>query len=712
MSSHWLAIVTLLSNAWATWLTAQEAAAQPDTKQAAEPRLASPLPITRIVLFSSGVGYFQREGPVQGNASVELRFKTDQINDLIKSLVVQDADGGQVVSVSYGSRDPVGRALQSFAVDLTSNPSLGELLNQVRGERIEIMAPNATTGIIIGTEKQRQPIKGDQFIEIEMLNLLTDAGFRTVPLGQIQRLHLQDAKLDSELRQALDVLARSHDRQKKPVVLSFAGQGRRTVRVGYVVESPIWKTSYRLVLDEREKPFLQGWAIVENTTDDDWQNVGLTLVSGRPISFIMDLYEPLYATRPTVVPELFAGLSPKVYEGSLEKSEMAVVAAEKESDELAAGAQRRGLGAGLGGAMGGGALPNRARSPRTEMAPTPAAPEASARLDPSASVTSVAQAAEVGQMFQYAIKTPVSLSRQRSALLPIVNQAVEATKVSIYNHSVHAKHPLHGLRLRNSTNLHLMQGPLTVFASGAYAGDARIPDLQPGEERLLSYAMDLQIEVEPLAKDVPEELVSVRLAKGTLMATRKLRKEKSYNIKNRGNELRTVIVEHPFPVDWKLTAPAKPDERSRNTYRFVVKSAPQKLERLIVQEENQVSQSVSMTDANIDAILLYQRSRASSERVKQALQQIVQMKQQLADIARRRAQHEQRIVEIAQEQTRIRENMSRLDRNSELYSRYVKKFDDQETEIEQLRIEIAAVRKEIETKQHELDSFLLAQIID
>src|SRR5207245_3009607 len=134
---------------------------------------------------------------------------------------------------------------------------------------------------------------------------------------QVQQIKLLDPVLDGELRKALELLATSHDSQRKPVVLAFTGKGKRAVRVGYILETPVWKTSYRLALDPKEKPFLQGWAVVENTTDEDWKNVSLALVSGRPISFIQDLYQPLYATRPVVVPELFASLRPPTYEGDM-----------------------------------------------------------------------------------------------------------------------------------------------------------------------------------------------------------------------------------------------------------------------------------------------------------------------------------------------------------------------------------------------------------
>jgi len=264
---------------------------------------ADDLPVKRVVLFTSGVGFFQREGEVSGDASVQLSFRTEQINDLLKSLVLQDFGGGKIAPIVFGSRDPIERALKSFAIDLTDNPPLSELLNRMRGVEAEITAPKEIQGVIVGVESHEQKIKED-VIRIFILNLMTAQGLRSVPLEQVQQIRLLDAPLDNEFRTALKVLATSHDKQRKPVTLSFTGQGKRRVSVGYILEAPLWKTSYRLELSEKKPPFLQGWAIVENTTDDDWQAVNLTLVSGRPISFIMDLYQSLYVPRPTVVPEI------------------------------------------------------------------------------------------------------------------------------------------------------------------------------------------------------------------------------------------------------------------------------------------------------------------------------------------------------------------------------------------------------------------------
>src|SRR5262249_14408461 len=196
-----------------------------------------------------------------------------------------------VGAVTYDNRNPVEMTLKSFAIDLTSNPSLGQLLHQVRGERVEVTGTTSgsLSGLIVGVEKIKVPTDKGATIDAEQLNLLTAGGLEGISLREVKRIRFVKPELEQEFRKALEVLAQSRDKQKKTVSLHFTGKGERRVGVGYVMESPMWKTSYRLALEDKDKLTLQGWAIVENTTDDDWTKVRLALVSGRPGSFRMDL---------------------------------------------------------------------------------------------------------------------------------------------------------------------------------------------------------------------------------------------------------------------------------------------------------------------------------------------------------------------------------------------------------------------------------------
>lgn len=650
------------------------------------------LPLQRVVMFTSGVGFFERRGDVRGTATVDLRFHVEDINDLLKSLVVQDA-GGRVSAINYETRDPVTKTLETFSVDLTGQPTLADLLQQLRGERVEVEAPNRLTGSIVGVETRTKAIEdGKQTVEVQVLNLLADGGLRSFELPSVSSIRFLDEKIQSDFRRALEVLASAHRRDQKTVSLQFVGQNARPVRVGYVQETPVWKTTYRLVLGRDEGPLLQGWAIVENATEEDWNNISLALVSGRPISFRMDLYTPLYVDRPEVQPELYASLRPQVYQQDLDEraKRMDQAAAQhRDRGRLAAKAEARRQFAGEAGAA----------------APAEEAAEL-LEFDLGEGVTAVAQGGGVGELFQYQIDLPVTLPRQRSAMLPIVNESVQGEKVSIYNQAVHEKHPLNGVRLTNSTNLHLMQGPITVFDGGAYAGDALIEDLAPGSQRLVSYAMDLHVEVVPRQTQSQQQLVQVRIVRGTLHVTHKYQRTKEFTIKNSGSEAKKVVVEFPIEPEWKLIQPEKADETTRSVYRFYVTAEPGEPARLVVQEERPVSQQFVLSNLNVDQIVLWIKQPQVDDEIKAALQKLVQMKQQLQELQAQRQQLEQQVAVIDQEQARIRKNMEQLDRNSDLYNRYVRKLAEQEDQIEKLRLEIRKLQEAERKLRQAIDEYL------
>jgi hypothetical protein len=676
---------------------------------AAEP---GTLPLKKIVLFNSGVGFYEHRGQVNGNADVELRFSAEDVNDLLKSLVPQDLDGGQVSTITYGSQDPITKTLQSFAVDLTKNPTVADLLQQVRGERIELETSKMITGTLVGVERRRRAVK-DEILEEDFINLLTDGGLTSVPLSGVQRIKLQNEKLDAELRQALGILALGHGNDKKTVSLKFLGEGKRNVRVGYIQEAPIWKTSYRLVLDD-EGALLQGWAVVENTTDEDWNDVDLALVSGRPISFVMNLYQPLYIPRPMVEPELFASLRPQRYGQDMGAKEQEFAKRELGSDRSLALGDRRRETAGMPPAPAAAAASPMLRKSLDKLAGSAmemqngnrAADAKAQQAQAWAMVQSAAEANDVGELFQYEIAAPVTLGRQKSALLPIVAERVKGEKLSIYNASVHVKHPLNGLRLTNSTKLHLMQGPITVFDDDAYAGDAQIEDLPPGSERLVSYAMDLDVEVAPSGKQLPNQVVSVKLSRGMLTVTNRYEREQTYTVKNSGPQAKQVLIEQSLDPSWKLLAPEKPAEKTRDRYRFVVAAAPGKPSELKVREEQTVSNQIAITNLDANTFAVYLRAKVVSDGLRKAFEEVRTWQTKVETVQADLAARELEIRTIEQEQNRIRQNMNQLDRNSELYLRYVKKFSEQEDQVEQLRGAVKRLQMEVENGRRALQEFV------
>jgi len=654
------------------------------------------LPLSKIVLYSSGVGYFQHDGTVNNRTQLDLRFNVSQINDILKSLVVQDFGGDKVSTVTYGSRDPVTKTLGSFGINLNGNPTLGQILTQVRGEPVEVTAPNSIVGTLLGVEKKTESFgEGSQHrvIEQEYVTLLTEDGFRSLSLANVQRIKLTNPSLNAELHQALAALATNHDAQKKTVSITFDGTGSRQTRVAYLTETPVWKTTYRLVLDEDKAPYLQGWAIVENQTSQDWRNVKLSLVSGRPISFTMDLYQPLYNPRPLVQPELYANLKPQTYGDAMDELKPMASAPPARSDMK----KER-----LLGKVAQGATSNRTNAP--------AASAVAAEMEMGSleeGVTPMAMAEDKGELFEYRIDQPVTLAKHQSALLPIIGQTLQGQKVSLYNQSVNAKHPLNGYRLKNTSALHLMQGPITLFDSGTYAGDARIEDLPPGQDRLISYALDLKTEVEPKLEGGTQKLATVSLKKGTMLISRRLVEDRTYLVKNRDAKAKTVLIEQPYRADWKLAEPKEPTERTRDLYRFSVAVDPGKSATLRVKETLPIQESILLMDGGVDQIVHYQQAKEVSPKVKEALQRVVQLRSKLDDARAQRTRLDQRTTEITAEHARIRENMQRLQQNSDLYNRYVKKLDQQETELEKLRKEIEGLKNTEEEHRRELQNYVI-----
>jgi hypothetical protein len=676
------------------------AAATPAAKEG-----AVALPISQVALFSSGVGYFQRDGQVDGSCRVDLSFQTQDVNDLLKSLVLQDLGGGHVNAVSYDSQAPVEKTLRSFAINLHGNPTFGQILGQARGEKVEATLgttpggqPNSMVGVVMGLEQKREAV-GKDVVEGEFLTLWCAEGMRSVRLGDVQRVRFLNPVLDGEIKKALEALAQAHDTQKKAVSLHFEGDGKRAVKVGYVVENPIWKTSYRLVLDKKGKAFLQGWAIVENTQDDDWTDVNMRLISGRPISFQMDLYQPLFVQRPVVEPELFASLRPPTYSGNLTNNDLGKdpeVAtnydADRMSDVSVPGPTHPGA---LVGFMG------RTGATREKMVR-----QGGGIMDPRGSAPSAVVATDLGDFFQYQIEHPVTLARQKSALLPIVNEDVDAARVSIYNPATHPKFPLLGLKFKNTTALHLMQGPVTVFDGTAYAGDARIQDLQPKEDRLLSYAIDLGTEVEPTVPHTPDRLTKVVVRNGLIQTTHRFHQEKVYNLKNRSEQDRTVIIEHPYRADLTLTAPEKFSERARDVYRFEVPVKAHGTAKLVVAEERDLIQNIALSNTDDNTFKFFLNSQLSSPAVKKALETAAGLKGKLQESRRELAHVERQLKDVRDDQNRLREDLKVVPQTSAAYKRYVEKFDKQETEIEQYQARVKALQNAEHLQGEEFNRFL------
>lgn len=617
-----------------------------DDKKPAEPNPSVKLPITRVVLFNAGIGYFHREGTVTGNTRVDLKVNEEDVNDLILTLVTNDPAGGSR-AVTYDNRAPADITLKAFSIDLTENPSVGNLLHQVRGEKVEITDAEGKTltGNIVSVDKPTPTVipgepktmaVGDGEVTrmtkpvvlppaagaVEQVAILTDDGLQTVVLSKIKKLKFSKPDLQTEFRKALEALAAARGANTKSVGVTFAGQGERKVSVGYVADAPLWKPTYRLMTGDAGTK-LVGLAAVENTTDEDWENVRVALKSGRPITYKMDLYDPLYIPRPVIEPELYASLRPPVYQG-VAMSQLGgamgfgggfggqfgiqggfgggALGQVGNQGNLGVGGGIAGIGGvsaihgryaphmSLGGYGGigrpsvrsllGERLDYDTRTNRLSAPPEPGAPRPPTNYFPNAS-----ELKNLGESFEYTVKDAVTLPRFKSALLPILDEKIEAQRLSIFNPEILGNHPLKGLRITNTSKFFVAQGPVTVYEGDTAAGQARLPDVKPGESRLLSYAIDLDVNLRKEVGDRTEEQLTVTLTNGTLGGTKKVRETTRYVVVNKSAEAKTVWVTQAIRDAWKLVTPEKPVEQSPQLYRFEVKVPANGSAKLDVVEE-------------------------------------------------------------------------------------------------------------------------------
>jgi hypothetical protein len=678
------------------------------------------LPISQVILFNSGVGHFTRSGEVEGEARVDLTFPEQDINDLIKSMTLRDlSPTGRVAAVTYDSHDPIDRTLASFAINLNGSPTFAQILTQARGEQVEVALvnnasqPGNLTGKIIGVEQQQVPSK-EGTATATVLNLWCAEGVRAVKLSEVQRLRFANPVIENEFRRALETLALSHDSQKKAVSLHFAGEGKRKVEVGYVIENPIWKTSYRLVLDKdgAKKPYLQGWAVVENPTDEDWQQVTMALVSGRPISFKMDLYNPLYVNRPTIEPELFASLRPPTYSGAMHKQfdQLAKDAApqmdalKELADEDKPSESKKRLAA---RSAGSGKFKEANGENRAQYA-LQVADDLKKNLELGKSVQSVATASSLGDYFQYVIDRPVDLARQKSSLLPIVNKDVEGKRVSIYNPAVQPKHPLLGLKFKNTTGMPLTQGPITVFEGSVYAGDTRVLDLQPDEERLVSYAIDLGTEVSVKPGNSASRITSVKAVKGIIHTHTIQRDERVYDVSNRSTTDRTLLIEHPNRKGqgFAFVGENKPKEEAADVFRFELAVTAKKDLSYTVVEERPIDQSVQLTNNADDQIRYFINLKEAPQSLKAKLQEALKVKGTWDKVRQDIQAANQRVQTITVDQKRLRDNLRETPKESPLFQRYLKTLEEQEKEMDDLQAKLKTLQGDEAKTRASYDDFL------
>lgn len=641
---------------------------------------AQDLPITAITLYRSGVGSFERVGEINGDANVYLRVDQGQLNDLLKSLVVLDGGGGTVGAISYGSREPIERRLASFGVNLADNPSMAELLSRLRGAKVKVQTADSTaTGTVTSVEAVQRE-EGDKAVNTYAVTIFTGAGIKRIDLDDIINLEFLDERLRNDIERALQVLAQERDENIRTVEVSTTGDGERELLVSYVHEMPVWKPAYRLVLNQRGEPILQAWAIVENTTEEDWRGIDLSLVASQPVGFTMDLQTPLFAHRPDIPVPAGAMARPKLYAGGdmlrLEQRQMTdstrgrgVPAMEPAAETSSAG--RRSMGLSM----------DKAESF-------------------FASASSMAAAVQVGESVVLRIENPIDLDRQQSAMIPMLTERVDARKISIYTPSEGGQ-PMLGVELTNTTSAPLISGPVAVY-DGAYAGDAMVGFVPMQAERMLAYAVDMDLKAQQ-AQSSSSSRATYRIINGYLQTSFVRTITNTFTLRNEAQKSRTVIIEHQPMPGWDLIEPtngAKSDDGKVRFERSV--DAGKKLDLKVIERRTETSR-YGLVDSDLPN-LIQQVTRGNgqaSDELIAALQEGAKLNRTVATLRSRLDRLVAQQNSIQSDQGRIRQNMQAIDKTTDLYRRYLDTLTKQEDLLEGFNTEIEQTRKAIEQAEAE-----------
>ncbi len=650
----------------------------------------STLPVSRVVLYKHGVGYFEREGPVVGDASLALTFRQAEVSDVLKSLTVLDLDGGIVSSVSYDSTKPLEQLLADVAVQIPDDGSLVGLLPQIKGARIAVTdGGKRIEGTLLGIDRTERR-SADGVVTVVLVSLLSDeGGIRSFDLHGLDGLEV----LDAALRRDLDYYLRTQLSAKKKDARTFTlfakGEGTRRVRVSYTLEAPVWKATYRILLgDDTEPPLIQGWAVVDNTQDEDWENVRLALVAGLPVSFVHDLYTPRYIRRPVVAVQETTGVLPPEVEDGMSVDSMLMEFSDSAIDHTRTEA---------GGAM------------LARMAAPASAPMRRARKMAESAPAQVRER-KLGDLFEYEIEHPVTIRRNQSALVPIVQKRFEGRSVLLHNRQTRPNNPMRAVDLKNTTGLTLEGGPVTVLEGDSYVGEAMLDTLKPDDHRLVPYAVELGVHVLDNVDGYNEDTHRAVIRDGRLTLTSLRVQKTAYHFDNRSGEEMTLYLDHPRDgSQWKLHDTPAPAETTENFWRFKLTLPAKKVTPFIVRQQQPTRAVHHLGNMDAAALASLIEQKYLDDATRKVLKQASAALKKVAEIENRIARLEQERERIHKEQGRIRENLGSLGDKSgekELRARLIKTLTEQEDRLEAITRDVAQLQGDRDTAREAVNRAL------
>ena len=724
LASCSLAAVTLASLTLTVFAQSGSQSKSKTSAQAAGPAaLAAPavikdLPVRKVVLYKNGVGYFEHAGTVTGNQRVAIDFTSPQLNDVLQSLTVLDEGGGRIGGVNYNSTTPLAEQLKTLSLGMSDDPTSTELFQALRGQRVEVLGGpgGSITGRLMSIESRTEKSgTGDDTVDRFYLTLVAASGaVRVIELTPALSVRPLDANLEGQLDRYLELLSTTHSTGLRHLTLDALGQGQRELQVSYISEVPVWKSTYRIVFPRTAtgNATMQGWAVVDNTVGADWDNVQLSLVAGAPQSFIQPLSQPLYTRRPEIPISTEAQLTPQTHEAADEveakaKSELpspapvprpmapmmsqmrvpvrvgAAGMAMSSNSSLGYGT---GTGAGYGGSAGGGVY------------------RASDALQ-SGDVSTNA----FDDFFEYALTQPVTIHKNESAMVPILQQDLPAEHVTLW--SQQESTPLRAVWLENTSKLTLDSGSFSIFESGEFAGEGLLDPIHPGEKRLLSYAADQAVRVKVIDSQSKRTLHHVKISKGVVVETRMDVVSVTYSATNSADVDRVVLLEHARRNNgWTLDDGLKAAETSPNLYRFKLPVAAHSTEKLEVRERGPESTSVALNaNSNQTTYLLDLVKRVPD--TMDGLKPVIDAQTAIADLDRRISESKKSEETAGADEARDRDNLTAL-KGNDAAKRFVDELNRAEDQLQSTRKQTADLEQQRQAAVEKLNGLIAGLSFD
>lgn len=678
---------------------------------------AEDMPVNSVILSTSGLANFEHRAKVDGNAQLEFPVRFEQVDDILKSLIVFDKSG-RLGGVTLPGKQPLAQVFKDlpFTQEQLSNPAA--LLNAYQGATVKVTGDELkATGKLLQVVPEEVALGDDKTTTKNRISIMTDDGIKSALLENLESVMFTDEKIRGEVARALDAVRENGTSERRVLSVNLLGEGSRDVTLSYVVDAPLWKTAYRLVVPEagQTKGMLQGWAVIENMTASDWANVDLTLVSGNPVTFRQSLYESYYVQRPEIPVQVFGRVMPRIDQGTVATAgEMEGAAADGAMEEQRESMPKSRMGMlrkqiapmpSRGGAGGAIMAMDMASVPMA----APAAPPMESTIANIAQTANAAQSSEATTQVLFRFPDRFDLKSGQSMMLPFLSREVPMERVSLYQPETHPTHPLAAVEIKNDGDTGLPPGVLTLYEESdllkgtAFVGDAQLAVLPQGDKRMVSYALDSKTTIDRSDKSNSTE-GQVAVENGILRIAVKNIAETTYTVKAPPKEARTVVIEHPKMYDYQLVTPdPKTTEVSGERYRIRVEVKAGEKAVVPVRLENTAWQSYSLNTLNADYLLSFAGKRGQLDAdARKQFETLAAKRREMEAIDIKINELDMRRNQIFNDQERIRENLQSLTEKSEVKQKYLNKLNEQEDKIAGIDAEkekLAAARLE---KQNEL----------